>query len=85
MVEGPDVACYIVHSSVDKILMDQFMFVWFWPIHKTWWRHKMETFSALLAICKGNPSGTGGFPSQKPVMRSFHIFFALRLNKELSK
>ena len=24
---------------------------WPWP---TWWRHQMETFSALLAICAGN-------------------------------
>ena len=22
--------------------------------HQTWWRHQMETFSALLAICAGN-------------------------------
>ena len=22
--------------------------------HKSWWRHQMETFSALLAICAGN-------------------------------
>ena len=25
----------------------------------TWWRHQMETFSALLAICAGNSPGTG--------------------------
>ena len=30
-----------------------------------WWRHHMETLSALMAICEGNPSVTGGFPSQK--------------------
>ena len=24
----------------------------------TWWRHQMETFSALLAICVGNSPGT---------------------------
>ena len=29
-----------------------------------WWRHQMEIFSALLAICEGNPSASGGFPSQ---------------------
>ena len=23
--------------------------------HETWWRHQMETFSALLALCVGNP------------------------------
>ena len=30
-----------------------------------WWRHEMETFSALLAICAGNSSVTGGFPAHK--------------------
>ena len=34
-------------------------------IYLTWWRHQMETFSALLAICAGNSPVTGEFPSQK--------------------
>ena len=34
---------------------------------KSWWRHQMETFSALLAICTGNSPVTGEFPTQKPV------------------
>ena len=46
----------------------------------TWWRHQMETFSALLALCEGNPRVTVGFPTQRPVSRSFDIFFDLRLN-----
>ena len=54
-------------------------------IHKTWWRQQMETFSALLAICAGNSPVTGEFPAQKPVTRSFDVFFDLRLNKRLSK
>ena len=29
----------------------------------TWWRHQMETFSALLAICAGNSPVTGKFPA----------------------
>ena len=41
----------------------------------------MEIFSALLALY----TGTGEFPSQSPVTRSFDIFFDLRLNKQLSK
>ena len=45
----------------------------------------METFSALLAICAGNSPGTGEFPVQRPVTRSFDVFFDLRLNKRLSK
>ena len=45
----------------------------------------METFSALLAICAGNSPVTGEFPAQRPVTRSFDVFFDLRLNKQLSK
>ena len=50
-----------------------------------WWRHQMETFSALLAICTGNSPVPGEFPTQKPVTRSCDVFFDLRLNKRLSK
>ena len=49
------------------------------------WRHQMETFSALLAICAGNSPVTGEFAAQRPVTRSFDVFFDLRLNKRLSK
>ena len=45
----------------------------------------METFSALLAICAGNLPVPGEFPTQRPVTRSFDVFFDLRLNKRLSK
>ena len=52
----------------------------------SWWRHQMETFSALLALCKGNSSVTGEFPSQSPVLaRSCNVFFDLHLSKRLSK
>ena len=51
----------------------------------TWWRHQKETFSALLALCVGNLPVTGEFPAQRPVTRSFDVFFDLRLNKRLSK
>ena len=47
----------------------------------SWWHHRMETFSALLAFARV----TGGFPLQRPVTRSFDVFFDLRLNKRLSK
>ena len=40
--------------------------------------------SAFLAICAGNSPVTGEFPSQRPVMRSFDVFFHLRPNKRLS-
>ena len=51
----------------------------------SWWRHQMETFSALLAICAGNSPVPGEFPAQRPVTRSFDIFFDLCPNKRLSK
>ena len=50
-----------------------------------WWRHQMETFSALLALCAGNSPVPGEFPSQRPVTPSLNVFFDLRLNKRLSK
>ena len=54
-------------------------------MHKTWWRHQIETFSALLAICAGNSPVPGEFPTQRPVTRSFDVYFDLRPNKRLSK
>ena len=45
----------------------------------------METFAMLLAICAGYSLVTDEFPSQRPVMRSFDVFFDLRPNKRLSK
>ena len=45
----------------------------------------MKTFSAWLAICPGNSPVTGEIRAQRPVTRSFDVFFDLRLNKRLSK
>ena len=41
---------------------------------RTGWRHRMETFSALLVIS-----------TQRPVTRSFDAFFDLLLNKRMNK
>ena len=35
-----------------------------WKKSITWWRHQMEAFSALLAICAENSPVTGEFPAQ---------------------
>ena len=43
----------------------------------------MDTFSALL--CAENSSVTGECPSQRPVTRSFDVFFDLHLNKRPRK
>ena len=58
-----------------------------WLLCKTTtrWRHQMEKFSAILALCAGNSLVTGEFPSQRSVTRSFDVFFDLRLNKRLNK
>ena len=46
----------------------------------------METCSSLLCLCEVNPPVTGGFPSLRPVTRSFDVVFNLCLNnKWLSK
>ena len=67
---------------------------WIWLFHSLTlreccsnpiWRHQMEIFSALLAIWAGNSPVTGEFRAQRPVTRSFDVFFDLRLNKRLSK
>ena len=49
------------------------IFITFALLYCTWWRH--ATFSALLPLCGGSPSVTGGFPSQGQVTRSFDGFF----------
>ena len=51
----------------------------------SWWRHQMETFSALLALCVEVLPVAGDFPAQRPVTRSFDVFFDLRLNICFSK
>ena len=50
-----------------------------------WWRHQMETYSALLAFCVGNSPVIGEFSAQRPVTRSFDVFFDQHQNKWLSK
>ena len=67
-------ACLILLSSM------------FMLVHAhSWWRHQMEIFSALLALCAGNSPVPGEFPAQRPVTRSFGVFFVLRPNKRLNK
>ena len=37
------------------------------------WRHQMEVFSALLALCEGNSPVTGEFPSQRDSNSDFGV------------
>ena len=78
-------------------LREQWYYLWFYvrrtmpPTERysnaliSWWRHQMETLSALLTFCEGNSSSTGEFFPQRPVTRSLDVFFYLRQNKRLSK
>ena len=56
-----------------------------WLRANAWWRHQMETFSALQVFSAGDLPVTGEYPAQRPVTQSFDVFFDLRLNKQLSK
>ena len=62
---------------------------WIWvpcmAANFAWWRHHIESFSALLALFALNSTVTGEFPAQRPVTRSFDVFFDLRPNTRLSK
>ena len=59
------------------------------PLEKDYKDHddviKWKKNSALLAICAGNSPVTGEFTAQRPVTRSFDVFFDLHLHKRLSK
>ena len=70
----------IFNTSCEKWPVLVKAMVWF-----TWWRHQMETFSALLAICAENSPVPGEFSTQRPVTRSFDVYFDLRPNIGLSK
>ena len=72
--------CFVVIIGQPMLPITLRLFLW-----HPWWRHQMETFSALLALCAGNSPVTGEFPTQRPVTRSFDVFFDLYLNKLLSK
>ena len=53
---------------------------------KTWWRHQLETFFALLALCvRGIHWSPVNSPHKRPVTLNFDIFFDLCLNKRPSK
>ena len=50
----------------------------------SWWRDQWKYFPRNWPL-DGEFTGPGEFPTQMPVMRSFDVFFDLRLNKRLSK
>ena len=71
-----------VHHVTWSII--RILFIHPWHLER-WWRHQMETFSASLAICAVNSLVTSEFTAQRPMTRSFDVFFDLHLYKRLSK
>ena len=51
----------------------------------SWWRHEIETFSALLAFCAGTSPVTGKFPAQKQWRGALMFSLICTLHKRLSK
>ena len=45
-----------------------------WSVNISWWRHQMETFSALLALCAENSPVPGEFPTHKGQWRGALMF-----------
>ena len=70
------------HAKCNRMTFQR---VGIFALKPTWWRHQMETFYALRALCAGNSPVNGEFPSQRPVARSFDDFFDLCMNKRLSQ
>ena len=52
----------IVHSTKIPSLRQAIMLNPRRKLFEAWWRHQMETFSALLALCVGNSPVSGEFP-----------------------
>ena len=76
----------VTHDRLQAVWLNSFTrFVSFHVFVGWTWRHQMETFSALLAICAGKSPVTGEFFVQSPVTRCFGVFFDLRLNKRFCK
>ena len=73
---------FIIAASLSRFTGQQFSLE---TTRLSWWRHQMETFSALMAICAGNSPVPGEYPAQWPVTQSFDVFSDLRPNKRLSK
>ena len=57
----------IVHCSCGGLSIAIIVF------NHSWWRHQVETFSALLVLCAGNSPPPGEFPAQRPVTRNFDV------------
>ena len=81
------VLCVIRYCSMGVVTEMKMSALWLyhhhrrhWPngnipheLGQSWWRHQMETFYSLLALCEGNSPVIGEFPSQRQVTQSFNV------------
>ena len=79
-LKSDDRICVLI-QAIDTVAVHHDVMIWKF----SWWCHQMETFCTLLAIYAGNSPVLGEFPAQRPVTKSFDVFFDLRPNKRLSK
>ena len=56
-----------------------------WELWSLSSQNDVMKFSAILALCAGNSPVTGEFPAQRPVTRSFDVFYDLCLIKRFIK
>ena len=89
-LKSPTIDCLFINLLIKEEVKPHIFIGLLWGASTTdsiysWWRHQMETFSALLAIFAGNSPVPGEFRAQRPVTRSFDVFFDLRPKKRLSK
>ena len=75
--------CLSIFLLENGVILQSSMENWSWL--KCMMTSSNGIFFALLALCAQNSPVTGEFPSQRPVTRSFDVFFHLCQNKRLSK
>ena len=76
---------HYVLNSLHFMFNNHSAYTAWWSRYWPWWRHQNGNIFRVMAICAGNSPVPGEFPTQRPVTRSFDVFFDLRPNKRLSK
>ena len=69
--------------DVDSILVWRYTVIT--QCHNSMMTSSNGTIFRVTGLSCGEFTGPGEFPAQRPVTRSFDVFFDLRLNKQLSK
>ena len=77
MINIPKCLCFLIYWL--RPTVTNWMRPW-QSLHVSWWRHQMESFSALQAICAGNSSITGEFPAQKACDAELWSFISAWMN-----